>query len=776
MSHRAILALCLGGLQFVAVLSVVLSTYVTSERALLRQLGDSMNEVSANIISQVQNFLNPAQHTLDATRVLAENGVLDIYDNAELERHFFQQLQLAPQLAGIYFADQSGRFVYVMRSDEAGTYRSKFIPPFSQGSRTHPAEYIWRDGRYSVLETAQDPADTYEARTRPWFTSVTQSRQSVWTDPYIFFTTRDPGITYAVPIIDANGEIRGILGIDIQIDALSDFLANLWPEDRGAAIVLNDRGEVLAHPKLAPVRDDTDMDHPQLARVDQMGDTLAQAAFGSVLHAPPEISAKPVFSNFEQDGERYAATLLGVLDPDVRWLIGIYAHADSFVGEVRKNRTHGVWIALAIAVLTGLMGLALANRISRPLRVYADKTRLVARGEASPEDALQSPYAELDGPSEAFAREIRRRQRFEAAYGRTFDLSSRGMAQLTPETGQFLRVNTQLSEILGYEHEDLEQLTLADLLPDRGDTQVSDAIALLQEDSEYIDEREFLCSDGKPRWLRINALLIRDEKGTPDHILAIFDDIQNQKQNEEITAQLRRDLSHVARVNMMGEMASSLAHELNQPLSAISYNVDAALMTAKRDDRPQDDDLAEILSDISRQSHRAGDIIRALRGLVRKDRGRLAEFELLSLTQQAVTLVEAEARGHHISIDVTCAPDLRVLANRTQIAQVFMNLLKNAVEAISDTGAKSGRISITCSRTADMVLVDIEDNGPGVDPDTNLFQPFDTLKPEGMGLGLSICKTIVEAHGGEIWYDKRHPMGTKICFTLRPAEKPSEST
>ncbi|WP_083347768.1 ATP-binding protein [Ruegeria halocynthiae] len=770
-SLRATLALCLGGLQFLAILSVILSTFVSSENALLRQSRNSLTEVSVNVIGQVKSFLNPARQTLDATRRLAENDVLDINNPAALESHFFQQLQVAPQLAGIYLADESGRFVYVMRTEEPGRYRTKVIPPFPIGRTEHHADFQWRNDQFTLLETATTKSDSYEARTRPWFRMVSDTKAPIWTEPYIFYTTRQPGLTYGVPILDKDGNIRAILGVDIQIDALSGFLLDIWSDRHGAALVLNKDGAVLAHPTRVLIQKDADFDNPELPRVDQIDDPLALQAFGTAVQNRMDGVAGPVHTDFELNGQDYVAMLIEVSEPGLRWLIGLYAAEDNFIGEVKKNRVQGIWIALAIAILTGAIGLAMADRIYAPVRTFASQSQRLSSGEITPEEGLHSPYRELEDTGAALTQEVRQRQRFETAYGRTFDLASRGMAQIAPETGQFLRANEQLCDIMGYQPDELETMTLTDILPKDEQKIASMFRQTLLEDSEFIAENQFIRKDGSPIWLRVNAILIRDESGTPDHAVAIIDNVSDRKQAEDEASRLSRDLSHVSRVNLMGEMATGLAHELNQPLSAISYNVDAAKITLDEIGNP-DPELTEILSDIDRQSRRAGDIIRALREVVRKDRGRQTPFDLNGLIRQTVSLMESEVKLHEIRLqyDETNLPP--VTGNRTQIAQVLVNLLRNAIDALARDPVAKGQISISTRVTDEIVEVRVEDNGPGISNDVTLFNMFDTQKTDGMGLGLSICRTIVKANDGTIWYEPTSEFGARFCFTLRRSDQP----
>lgn len=776
LSLRATLAICFGGLQLIVVVSVILLTFFSSERALLRQSDTLMNAAGMNVVGHVSSFLAPARQSLDATRKLAENQILELDDDTALERHLFQQLQIAPQLAGIYYATPGGRFVYVMRTQEDGQYRTKIIDDFAQDQDSHPARFIWRDDHFSELKVAADPADTYEARTRPWFQSVAQSGRPVWTAPYIFFTTRKPGITYAVPINAPDGSIIGILGIDLQVNAISDFLADVWDNQPGTAIVMNDTGEIVAHPSLVLIQEDADYDHPKLTMINDVEDFVARLAFGSMINEGLNADSDKLTTSINHEGDRYVALMTAIPEPDLGWLIGIYAPEDAFIGEIRQARRRSIWTALVIAALTSLLALKLADWINRPLQAYSDRTKLISLGERPPVDGLQSPYRELDETSKAITSAIKRQQRIEMAYGQTFDLASRGMAQILPDDGRFLRVNDELSELLGYKKSALENASLDEILPKDGAATLDTLRTALLRDSELIEEIKFLRLDGKSIWLRLNAILIRDEQGQPDHILAIFDDVSAEKQTEELASQLKRDLSHVVRVNLMGEMASGLAHELNQPLSAISHNIDAAQQTLV-EMNPVDPELAEILGDIDRQTQRAGNIIRALRDIVRKDGGRMAPFDLLQLTRQSMVLLAAETKANNIAVNLTGDAPVEVVGNRTQIAQVFVNLLRNAVDAIESAPSASGDISIRFETQAEVIKVEISDSGPGVAADVSLFSTFDTLKPGGLGLGLSICRSIVEVNGGRIWHEPMEGHGARFCFTLkRPTGNTTENT
>jgi C4-dicarboxylate-specific signal transduction histidine kinase len=204
---------------------------------------------------------------------------------------------------------------------------------------------------------------------------------------------------------------------------------------------------------------------------------------------------------------------------------------------------------------------------------------------------------------------------------------------------------------------------------------------------------------------------------------------------------------------MMGQMATGLAHELSQPLTAISQNLDTALSVAKLDPTPNEE-LISILSELDEQAHQGGDIIRALRGFVRKDKGATEPFDFKELVEQTQRLLRQELEGGGVTIHTHIA-DLRyALGNRVQIAQVLINLLRNAVDAIVMADSLDRKITISALQLADAIEIRVQDTGPGIDSGVTLFKEFQTNKPNGLGLGLSISRTIVEANGGQLWYDE----------------------
>jgi two-component system sensor kinase FixL len=250
-------------------------------------------------------------------------------------------------------------------------------------------------------------------------------------------------------------------------------------------------------------------------------------------------------------------------------------------------------------------------------------------------------------------------------------------------------------------------------------------------------------------------------------------DLTERQKTEARLQELQTELVHISRLTAMGEMASALAHELNQPLSAIANYLKGSRRLLERSTDPTLETVRDAMEKAAEQSLRAGQIIRRLRDFVARGESerRVESVKKLVEEASALALVGAKERGVRVRFHFDPVIDL-VWADKVQVQQVLLNLMRNAIEAMEASTRRDLVIS-TSPGENDLVLVKVADTGSGISADiaAQLFQPFVTSKPQGMGVGLSISRTIIEGHGGQIWVEPNPEGGTVFQFTLRSVSK-----
>jgi C4-dicarboxylate-specific signal transduction histidine kinase len=242
-------------------------------------------------------------------------------------------------------------------------------------------------------------------------------------------------------------------------------------------------------------------------------------------------------------------------------------------------------------------------------------------------------------------------------------------------------------------------------------------------------------------------------------------------QASEALREAQTELAHVNRVTTMGQLAASIAHEINQPISAAVTNANAALRFLEAE-RPDLEEARQAIAQIIDDGRRAGDVIGRIRNLMKKLPPRKDGVELNHTIREVIELTRGEAAKNRVSVRVQLADGLPVIqGDRVQLQQVILNLIMNAVEAMSGPHEGSRDLLIRSRMQESSVMVAVQDSGPGLSPEVvdRLFDPFYTTKSAGLGMGLSICRSIVEAHGGKVWASRSAGPGATVQFTL-PAE------
>ena len=260
---------------------------------------------------------------------------------------------------------------------------------------------------------------------------------------------------------------------------------------------------------------------------------------------------------------------------------------------------------------------------------------------------------------------------------------------------------------------------------------------------------------------------VRAVRSDEDRVLALVRDTTDQKRAEHRARELQDELAHVGRVTALGSLTGALAHEINQPLAAIGANAHSALRMLDASE-PDVREVSAALGDIMSDSRRIDGVLRHLRSLLRKDRRDYARVDVNPLVSEVVALAHSDVVRRQITLDVVLSPELSpVFGDRIQLQQVVLNLLMNACEAVRTVDAGQRYVSLTTAENDGLVIVSVSDGGVGIADEQleKMFEPFYTTS-EGLGLGLSICRTIIDAHGGQLSARRNPDRGLTCWFSL----------
>ena len=296
----------------------------------------------------------------------------------------------------------------------------------------------------------------------------------------------------------------------------------------------------------------------------------------------------------------------------------------------------------------------------------------------------------------------------------------------------------------------------------------------VEGDGRYEMEYRVVLPGGQIRWITSRGRVQFDGAGTPILERGVSLDVTERRKTEREAQLLRQEVAHVGRVSMMGQLSAALAHEINQPLGAILRNAEAAQLFMQSAS-PDLDEIRASLAAIIKNDQRAGAVIDRMRALLKRHELEVIRLDVGDVIGDVVTLARADAVSRHVKLDADIVGDLPpVRGDRVHLQQVLLNLVLNGMDAVNGTNQEERRVTVTARQgAAPMVEVSVGDTGPGIPAEilASVFDPFFSTKPNGMGMGLPISRTIVEAHGGQLWAETNHGGGATFRFTLPIAEE-----
>ena len=330
-------------------------------------------------------------------------------------------------------------------------------------------------------------------------------------------------------------------------------------------------------------------------------------------------------------------------------------------------------------------------------------------------------------------------------------------------------VNTNYGEWFDLDPTQMVGRTAREVMGDEAYALARPGIEAVLRGENQRSEMVFPARDGTPKPVEVSHVPQFDDDGVVVGYFVIVSDISDRVNAQAADREHRETLAHFSRVATMGELAASIAHELNQPLAAITANAQAATRFLAMP-RPDIQEVADALGDIAGDAKRAANVIRHMRDLLRKGARREDAVDVVSLITETVDMLRSDAIARNCSVAVECPDDVPLLSgDPIQLKQVVLNLMMNAFEAVSDGNGDPGALVITASSSDHRVEISVSDNGPGFSPDLekDAFAAFVSTKRDGLGMGLSISRSIVEAHGGKL-VAETNPEGGATLRVLLP--------
>ena len=342
-------------------------------------------------------------------------------------------------------------------------------------------------------------------------------------------------------------------------------------------------------------------------------------------------------------------------------------------------------------------------------------------------------------------------------------------------TGKVLEANDAFLRMLQYDREDVVtgRLRWTDLTPAAWRGQDERAVAELRSTGTFRPvEKEYFRKDGSRVPVLIGGALF--EEGSNEGVAFVLDLTERKRAEEEHERlrQLESELAHVNRLSIMGELAASLAHEILNPIASARNNARVGLRFLEMNP-PNLNEAREALGCVVRDADRAGDIVGRMRDHIKKAPPRSEPFDLNEAVKEVIVMVRSAIAKNEIAVSAHFMDELlAVRGDRVQLQQVVLNLILNAVEAMGSVEVGPRELSITTEQDRTGALVAVRDSGPGIDPRhlERVFKAFYTTKSSGVGMGLSICRSIIDAHGGRLWAGANEPCGAVFRFTLPDAE------
>ncbi|WP_420417262.1 ATP-binding protein [Pacificispira sp.] len=726
----------------------------------------SMHWALTAVEQELSLFLGKVETVADLTLGLSQSEILDFADSDRIERYFFDALLASPRFTGIYFAGTDGSFVFVTREAPQIADGEVFIRRVSVQDSRRAQKLYARGADFRTKRTIPDDGPIFDGRTRPWYAAAIENNRAHWSEPYVFYTSGQPGITVSSRVHDPRtGDVLGVVGLDLSFQRLSQFVQGLEISDNGKAFIADRSGRLIAFPL------ELSGEPGNLPAISQLADSVAAEAFRLANIGESGVEAAVTF---DHGGTEYVAALNVLSWENGEWVVGAYAPTTDFLNWFGDVQVATFWLTMILMAAGMLGGLALWRTVqTRLARIQAGAEEMI-RNTGQPFVYEPSGFLELQTTERALTvmadAVVEREEALQALNEklaevmRAVDRMPIGIGVFTPN-GPIRYVNAVAAAILGLHGDGVEKFD-ANLIgrldacaAASGGTNAT-LSAALENQTNWEGELSAATLHGRDETTIYRMIAVPlPPKSSGKWVFAV-EDVTVQKGMERDLISALETATEASQAKSM--FLANMSHELRTPLNSVLGYGD--MMRNEIFGPVGDPHYAEYIENILTSGHTLLDILSNLLDLTAVETGRMtlkAEREdLTDIIGEAVRPHRAACQSAGLALALDLPDALPVEADATKLRQAIGNLVQNAARYAR--GATQLSVSVT-DAPGRRVRIVVEDDGIGIPPDRfeRVLQPFrrsvensHLAASDGVGLGLPIAKAIVELHGGTMTLER----------------------
>jgi len=766
-SLKSVLIFCFTAIISITVIAIIIPSYYSSKNIMSKHAHDIMDNISTFAVDKSKTFMIAARDAAQLTQKLALKDVVNSEDIKSMELYFYEQLQINAQFAAIYLGMKNGDFLMVLRTKDG--YMTKIITRSKPTSKSVKRIFYDKDFKY---QNELYLNEEYDPRARPWYKLAQQNKKLIWTDPYVFFTAKKPGITTAAPLYDKNNKLKAVIGVDIQISKLSTFISTLKISDNSKVFIIDKSLKVVAFPHIKTIEINKDNSNARLLKINEIKDEVALKAYSGFMN---KINKNKIKENkestfsFENKEIKYFAKFVPFEMNNIKWTIGMYVPESDYLGRLKENQNKNLLWMLLIGIISLITTYVISKTVSEPIDRLKNMAHHLSELNLETKSVEPSVFSEIDETIQSF-------NKMKETLLKAMRQAGKKQQEIKEKNNQLLETKQLLQDIIDNAPirifwKDKKSIYLGAnklFIKDFGLNDVSELVGKSGTDfsklkhSNYLQDDESImnndCSklnyvetltntDGTTQIINTSKVPLHNYMGDVVGIVGVYDDITEQVNTQNELKQKEFLMLHQSKLAAMGEMIGNIAHQWRQPLTIVSSLVMSMQLKLEMD-MYDEGFFNKKLSSINDSLQHMSKTIDDFREFFKPQKEKKL-FNLRFIYEKISNLIGEDFKSKKVEV-ITDLQDINIKGFDNELIQVLINIINNAIYAISMREVERKLIFINVVVEQNNVLISILDNGGGIENKIldKVFEPYFTTKhkSQGTGIGLYMSSEIIKKH------------------------------